>query len=272
MLTTNKLLQKGCNPIISIFLLTCPPPLHPGCPAIPGLSQHHLEIAIPTIALHTQCLFFPSWIQCSKHQTVFTAVCNLCTLLNGEGWTRAHFSLTVFHLSESAPWQVYIFLIGIWILTRDLRKRTWGGEFLGPGLDNRGELDWGLPHTPASANFLKRNQPTSASDSGLAKTATLSTAARQQASWNCSRLRNGKDIWEPLKTSLRCEGWGCLRSASNLSCTVEWNSVTWATRELAMDSILSTLDCPKFPTHLHLMFCGEFSFQFWLKCESWSVT
>ena len=155
MLTTNKLLQKGSNPIISIFLLTCPPPLHPGCPAIPGLSQHHLAIAIPTIALHTQCLFFSILDSMfdfeAKHQTVCTAVCNLCTLLNGEGWTRAHFSLTVFHLSESAPWQVYIFLISIWILTRDLRKRTWGGEFLGPGLDNRGELDWGLPHTPASA-------------------------------------------------------------------------------------------------------------------------
>ena len=91
--------------------------------------------------------------------------CNLCTLLNGEGWTRAHFSLTVLHPSVSAPCQRYICLIiirsqayttSVRVARQFLwngRKWTWGGESLVQELDSRGEPGWDLPHTTA-ANSL----------------------------------------------------------------------------------------------------------------------
>ena len=53
-------------------------------------------------------------------------------------------------LRQSLIWT--LFLWGLPLLIWDQRKGTWGGEFLGPGLDNRGELDWDLPQ-PAAANL-----------------------------------------------------------------------------------------------------------------------
>ena len=88
-------------PIFVIFLLlTFPLHLHPGCPAKHELSQHLLTLSTASTIIARSYLGaqFVSEFK-ARH---YWAVCDLCTLLNGEVWTRARFSPTVLHLSVSA--------------------------------------------------------------------------------------------------------------------------------------------------------------------------
>ena len=106
-------------------------------------------------------------------------------------------------------------------------KRTWGDEFLGQELDSKGGLDWDLPRTAVtrfSCILFNPNQPdpvtlgwqTQPPCPQLQDNKPLETAIKRWIEHICAHLT----------TSLRCEGWGCLRSASNFICMLEWNSVT----------------------------------------------